>query len=116
MAFLEKYQKAFFSLLLGMIFFTLFWLRNAPNWISQLACILTFQQGDKIHQKDSKSRKMYKSSKCIRYNYDLITVYLLIYRTFLITRTLFWAIFVVLIQRTLQCFNITFVLNIRTIL
>ena len=72
MAFLEKYQKEFFSLLLGMIFFTLFWLRNAPNWISQLACILTFQQGDKIHQKDSKSRKMYKSSKCIRYNYDLI--------------------------------------------
>ena len=43
------------------------------------------------------------------------TVYLLIYRTLLITRTLFWAIFVVLIQRTLQCFNITFVLNIRTI-
>ena len=26
-----------------------------------------------------------------------------------------WAIFVVLIQRTLQYFNITFVLNIRTI-
>ena len=43
------------------------------------------------------------------------TVYLLIYRTLLITRTLFWAIFVVLIQRTLQYFNITFVLNIRTI-
>ncbi len=31
----------------------------------------------------------------------LYTVYLLIYWT------LFWAIFVVLIQRTLQCFNIT---------
>ena len=45
----------------------------------------------------------------------LLTVYLLIYRTLLITRTLFWAIFVVLIQRTLQYFNITFVLNIRTI-
>ena len=43
-------------------------------------------------------------------------IYLLIYRTLLITRTLFWAIFVVLIQRTLQYFNITFVLNIRTIL
>ena len=42
----------------------------------------------------------------------LYTVYLLIYRTLLITQTLFWAIFVVLIQRTLQCFNITFVLNI----
>ncbi len=48
------------------------------------------------------------------HNYS--TVYLLIYRTLLILpRTLFWEIFVVLIQWTLQCFNITFVLNIRTI-
>lgn len=58
------YVKAFTSLALGMLFFSLFWSRNAqPNWIAQLTCTLTCKQGAKIriHQK---SRPMYKSSKC----------------------------------------------------
>ena len=45
-----------------------------------------------------------------------INLSIVIYRTLLITPDTLLEIFVVLIQRTLQCFNITFVLNIRTIL
>ncbi len=58
----EKYWKAFTSLLMGMIFFSI----NAQkNWMSQLACtqlacISTYQQADQKH-----SRTMYKSSKCV---------------------------------------------------